>query len=60
MAFEVLITDQAFADLDLITGFIKGQASIAIARKWFASMIGAIESLGESPRAARWLLRLRN
>lgn len=32
MAFEVLITDEAFADLDVIVAFIKRQASIAIAR----------------------------
>jgi len=45
MAFEVLLTDEAFADLDSITGFITRQASIDVAGKWFASMIGAIESL---------------
>ena len=49
MAFEVLITDEAFADLDLIAAFIKRQASINIARKWFAGIVNAIESLGEMP-----------
>ena len=49
MAFEVLITDKAFADLDAIMGFITGEASIDIARKWFAAILGAIETLGEMP-----------
>jgi plasmid stabilization system protein ParE len=49
MAFEVLITDKAFADLDVITAFIKRQASINIARRWFAAIVNAIESLGEMP-----------
>lgn len=33
MAFEVLITDEAFADLDTITGFLKRQAGIDTDRK---------------------------
>ena len=33
MGFEVQITDEAFADLDTIVGFIKREASIDIARK---------------------------
>ena len=45
MAFEVLISDEAFADLDSITGFIKRQGSIDIARKWFAGIIGTIQTL---------------
>jgi plasmid stabilization system protein ParE len=49
MAFELLITDEAFADLDTITGFIKRQASIDIARNWFGAIIGAIETLKEMP-----------
>ena len=49
MAFEVLITDKAFADLDAIMGFITGEASIDIARKWFAAILGTIETLGEMP-----------
>lgn len=49
MAFEVLITDEAYADLDTITGFLKRQASIDIARKWFEAIIGAIETLKEMP-----------
>jgi hypothetical protein len=36
MAFDVLITDEAFADLDSITDFIKGSSSLETARKWFA------------------------
>ena len=49
MAFEVLITDEAFADLDTITGFLKRQGSIDIARKWFGAIIGAIGTLKEMP-----------
>ena len=49
MGFEVQITDEAFGDLDAIAGFIKSQASIDIARKWFAGIIGTIETLGEMP-----------
>ena len=49
MAFEVLITDEAFADLDTITGFLKRQASIDTARKWFGAIIAAIETLKEMP-----------
>ena len=41
MAFDVLITDEAFNDLDAITDFITSQASIEIARRWFAEMIGS-------------------
>jgi plasmid stabilization system protein ParE len=33
MAFEVLITDAALADLDAITGFIKQESSLETARK---------------------------
>ncbi len=47
MGFEVQITDEAFGDLDAIAGFIKRQASIDIAREWFAGIIGTIETLGE-------------
>ena len=49
MGFEVQITDEAFGDLDAIAVFIKRQASIDIARKWFAGIIGTIETLGEMP-----------
>jgi plasmid stabilization system protein ParE len=49
MAFDVLITDEAFADLDAITDFIKHQASIDMARKWFGAIIVAIETLKEMP-----------
>ena len=49
MAYEVLITNEAFNDLDLITGFIASQSSIEIARRWFAEMIGSIETLREMP-----------
>lgn len=49
MAFEVLITDEAFADLNTITGFLKRQGSIDIARKWFEAIIAAIETLKEMP-----------
>ena len=49
MAFEVLITDEAFADLDAITGFIKHRASVDVARKWFGAIIGTIETLKEMP-----------
>ncbi len=49
MAYEVLITDQAFADLDSITGFIKSQASLGVARKWLAAILGTIDTLREMP-----------
>src|SRR5712692_6276392 len=50
MAFEVLITDQAFDNLDAITDFIKKNSSMERARRWFASMVQAIETLKEMPR----------
>jgi len=49
MAFEILITNEAFADLDLIASFIKRQTTIEVAGKWFAAIIGTIETLGELP-----------
>ena len=49
MGFEVQITDEAFEDLDAIVGFIKGEASIDIARKWFTSILNTIETLKEMP-----------
>jgi plasmid stabilization system protein ParE len=49
IAFEVLITDEALADLDLLTEFIRASGSVDTARKWFAGMYAAIESLTEMP-----------
>jgi plasmid stabilization system protein ParE len=49
MAFEVLITEQAFADLDAITGYIKENSSLERARKWFSAIVGTIETLRELP-----------
>jgi plasmid stabilization system protein ParE len=49
MGFEVLITDEAFADLDSIASFIRAHASIDVARKWFAAIVSAIETLEEMP-----------
>ena len=51
MAFDVLITDEAFADLDAIAGSIK-LSSLATARKWVAAIIGTIKTLKEMPRPA--------
>jgi plasmid stabilization system protein ParE len=49
MAFEVLVTDEAFADLDGITGFIKENGGVEPARKWLAGMLAAIGALAEMP-----------
>ena len=49
MAYDVLITNEAFADLDAITGFIIQESSLETARKWFAAIIAAIDTLREMP-----------
>src|SRR3954464_655779 len=49
MAFEVLITDAAFADLDGIIGFIKQGSSLESARKWFAAVLASIDTLQQMP-----------
>jgi len=49
MAFEVLITEQAFDDLDAITGYIKENSSLERARKWFTAIVATIERLQELP-----------
>ena len=49
MGFEIVITDEALADLDSITGFLKRTAGLNPARKWFSSIIGAIETLADLP-----------
>jgi len=49
MVFDVLVTDEAFADLDSLTEFIRSQSSIEVSRRWFSSMIGAIDSLSAMP-----------
>ena len=49
MGFEVKITDEAFADLDVIAEFIKRKASVDIARTWLAAILNTIESLREMP-----------
>ena len=53
MGFEVQITDEAFGDLDAIAGFIKRQASIDIAREWFAGIIGTIDDSWRDASAVR-------
>ena len=49
MAFDVLITDEAFRDLDEISGFIRTNSSLDRGRKWFASITASIISLREMP-----------
>ena len=49
MAFDVLITDEADADLDSIADYLTRKDGRAAARKWFASIITSIESLKEMP-----------
>jgi len=49
MAFEVLITEQAFDDLDAIAGYIKENSSLERARKWFTAIVATIETLQELP-----------
>lgn len=49
MAFEIVVTDEALADLDSITGFLKRTAGLNPARKWFASIVTAIGTLEELP-----------
>lgn len=45
MGFEVLITDEAFDDLDVIAGIIQRQTTPENARNWFDEIIDAIETL---------------
>ena len=49
MAFDVLVTDEAFADLDSLAEFIRSQSSVEASRRWFSSMIDAIDSLSAMP-----------
>jgi plasmid stabilization system protein ParE len=49
MAFEVLVTNEAFADLDTLAGAIRSRSSIDVSRKWFSSVIAAIDSLSAMP-----------
>jgi len=49
MAFDVLIADEAFRDLDAISGFIRTKSSIDQGRKWFDSITANILSLREMP-----------
>ena len=49
MAFDVLITDEAFRDLDAISGFIRTNSSPDQGRKWFDSITANILSLREMP-----------
>ena len=49
MAFEVLITEQAFDDLDAITRYIKENSSLERARKWFTAIVVIIGTLQELP-----------
>jgi len=49
MAFDVLIADEAFRDLDAISGFIRTNSSIDQGRKWFDSITANILSLREMP-----------
>ena len=53
MGFEVLITDEAFDDLDVIAGIIQRQTTPENARNWFDEIIDAIETLGEMPARCR-------
>ena len=41
MVFEILITDEALADLDAITAFIKRESNVDVARRWFVAIIRA-------------------
>jgi hypothetical protein len=49
MAFDVLVTDEAFADLDSLAEFIRSQSSIEVSRRWFSSMIAVIDSPSAMP-----------
>jgi len=49
MAFEVLVTDEAFADLDTLAEVIRIRSSIGVSRKWFSSIIAAINNLSAMP-----------
>ncbi len=44
MAFEVLITDEAFGDLDAIVGYIEANSSLERARMWFDSIVRNIQT----------------
>lgn len=49
MAFRLEISPEAFRDLDLIASYLKENASVAIAERWFHEIFAAIRGLAEMP-----------
>ena len=49
MAFEVLVADEALADLSVITEFIRDNGSPLEANRWLEAIAGRIASLRSMP-----------
>ena len=49
MVFEVLVADEALADLSAITGFIRGNGSPLEANRWLEAIAARIASLRSMP-----------
>ena len=49
MVFEVLVADEALADLSAITGFIRENGSPLEANRWLEAIAGRIASLRSMP-----------
>jgi plasmid stabilization system protein ParE len=49
MVFEVLVADEALADLTAITGFIRDNGSPLEANRWLEAIAGRIASLRSMP-----------
>jgi plasmid stabilization system protein ParE len=49
MVFEVLVADEALADLTAITGFIRDNGSPLDANRWLEAIAGRIASLRSMP-----------
>jgi plasmid stabilization system protein ParE len=50
MVFEVLVSDEALADLAAITGFIRDNGSPLEANRWLEAIAGRIASLRSMPQ----------
>jgi plasmid stabilization system protein ParE len=49
MAFRVEISPEAFENIDLISSYIREQATSVIAERWFNGIITSIRTLGQMP-----------
>jgi hypothetical protein len=75
MAFDVFVTDEAFADLDSLAEFIRSQSSIEVSRRWVIdggfeaisaelNLSGTVETPAGTNRQAKppappWFMQLR-